>query len=187
MAKTRQATGKKKGVPREKLVPPQRESWRSILLTTAIVGVGIAVLFALGSCRLDDEAVGFDAWMESHKPTCERCRLSMDEMDGAICKEAFAKMQESLRTQTASRAISEPEAMPLPPLPPMVPVAPVSIVSPPQPPQPITIPPPLGAACRFDMENPAETPEAKTTERPGCEGGACSTPSLRRFFGRRWR
>ena len=83
----------------------------------------------------------------------------------------------------------EPKAMPMPPLPPMN-VVKVSLPSSPspQPPQPTTIPPPLDAdlqSYQVDVE-----PEDNTTERSGCENGACDTGGrggwyLGRRFGRR--
>lgn len=121
---------------REPAPPPvQGGDWRWILLTTAIVGTGVAVIFALGSCRANNP------------------------------EEARGPMP---------RAVAlEPEAMPMPPLPPMeVEAKEISWPLPPlpQPPQPVIVPPPL------DLEHEATIePEDNTTERPGCEGGACDT------------
>ena len=166
-----------------------------VSVTVALFIVALLLLILWGSCydrknnitpvdRYSQLPVlqyeSFDAWLDVHKNTCNQCRESMDENPNVgICAVAFEKMKEFLRRdRTQTKAIpSLPVVSNVLPTP-QVPGACVAgkegcVPCPRQPPQPTTIPPPLDVSLSSYQGD--DEPEDNTTERPGCEGGACET------------
>lgn len=50
-----------------------------------------------------DDKSDWDRWLAEHIKVCETCRASFEEMAGAMCEEAFAKLQAELKKHKEPR------------------------------------------------------------------------------------